>query len=94
MLKRIVRMEFEPEKVGDFLILFEEVKEKIGTQPGCTHLELCKDASSDHVYYTFSTWVKDEDLQRYRHSKLFEETWARTKVLFAGKPIAFSLLQT
>ncbi len=86
-------MEFDPEKVQDFLTLFEEVKEKIAARPGCTHLELCKDASKDNVYYTFSIWEKEEDLEGYRSSELFEKTWERTKILFSEKPQAFSLLE-
>jgi len=85
-------MEFDPKRVTDFLALFEEVKEKIAAREGCTHLELCKDASIDYVYYTFSTWESEGDLESYRNSTLFKETWARTKVLFGGKPQAFSLI--
>lgn len=92
MLKRIVRMEFKPETVRDFLVLFDEVKTKIADQQGCTHLELCKDADLDDVYYTYSNWEKAEDLERYRHSELFIDTWAKTKILFGGKPMAFSLV--
>lgn len=86
-------MEFDPDKVQDFLNLFEEVKVKISSQEGCRHLELCKDATLDHVYFTFSMWEKEEDLERYRHSDLFKDTWAKTKILFGGKPVAFSLVE-
>ena len=92
MLTRIVRMDFEPDKVEDFLDLFDSVKEKISDFPGCTHLELCKDAGLDHVYYTFSRWEKEQDLENYRESELFEDTWAKTKKMFGGKPFAYSLL--
>lgn len=94
MLKRIVRMEFEPDKVEDFLALFEEVKGKIAAQNGCNNVELCKDAAQDNVYFTFSIWESEADLENYRKSDLFEKTWARTKVLFCAKPQAFSLLAT
>ena len=91
MLIRIVRMDFEPTKVDDFLALFDTVKDKIKNFPGCTHLELCNDAKLDHVYYTFSKWEGEEDLENYRHSELFKGTWEKTKVLFGGKPLAYSL---
>lgn len=91
MLIRIVRMEFEPNKVDDFLKLFEEVKGKISTFPGCKHLELCQDAKLQHVYYTFSKWEAEEHLEKYRHSDFFADTWSKTKVLFGGKPLAYSL---
>lgn len=85
-------MEFDPEKVEDFLSLFDRVKEKIAAREGCTHLELCRDASHVNVYYTFSEWEREEDLENYRESVLFKETWAKTKVLFGAKPQAFSLV--
>lgn len=93
MLIRIVRMDFDPSKVDLFLDLFETVKDKIASFPGCTHLELCKDARENHVYYTFSRWNCEEDLEKYRHSELFQDTWAKTKVLFGGKPLAYSLIE-
>ncbi len=85
-------MEFDPGKVSDFLLLFEEVRGQIAARQGCTHLELCKDASLENVYYTFSIWEKEQDLESYRCSELFEKTWARTKVLFCAKPQAYSLV--
>ncbi len=91
MLIRIVRMEFEPSKVNDFLALFETVENKIASFPGCNRLQLCKDAKLDHVYYTFSKWDSESDLEKYRHSDLFEDTWDKTKKLFGGKPLAYSL---
>lgn len=94
MLTRIVRMDFEPENVNDFLELFDSVKEKIAGFPGCTHLELCRDAGVEHVYYTFSKWETENDLEKYRQSELFEDTWAKTKRLFGGKPQAYSLVGT
>ncbi|GAB4235939.1 MAG: hypothetical protein Tsb0034_10340 [Ekhidna sp.] len=93
MLIRIVRMEFQPEKVEAFLALFEEVKDKIAAFPGCHHVELCEDAQQTHVYYTFSKWEGENDLEKYRHSDLFKGTWEKTKALFGGKPLAYSLMQ-
>ncbi len=92
MLIRIVRMDFDPNKVNDFLELFESVKGKIATFPGCEHLQLCKDAGTEHVYYTFSKWQNEGDLESYRHSELFKDTWAKTKKMFGGKPQAYSLI--
>ena len=85
-------MEFDPEKVKNFLELFEVVKGTIIKCQGCLHLELCKDAKLDNVYYTFSKWESEDDLNNYRHSDFFEDTWTKTKALFRGKPLAYSLM--
>lgn len=93
MLLRIVRMEFQPDKVQEFTTFFDSIKDKIEGVAGCNHVELCKDSKLDHVYYTFSKWDGEEELDTYRHSELFAEVWEKTKKLFGGKPLAYSLLQ-
>lgn len=93
MLLRIVRMDFKQEKVEEFTTFFNNTKDKIAGFPGCNHVELCKDSKLDHVFYTFSKWDSEDDLEKYRRSDLFEEVWCKTKKMFGGKPLAYSLLQ-
>ncbi len=90
MIERVVRMTFREELTGDFLKLFMERREKIRNFPGCQHLELWKDPSDPRVYITFSKWEGQEFLDQYRKSKLFKETWTRTRALFEERPVAFS----
>jgi len=91
MLIRIVRMTFIPEKTKDFLRLFQEHKEKIRQFDGCRHLSLLKDADEDNIYFTYSIWDDERDLNRYRSSGLFKNVWSATKACFIEKPVAYSL---
>jgi len=91
MLIRIVRMSFVPEKVDTFLTLFKERRERIRTFPGCTRLDLLRDANKPNVFYTYSFWLDENYLEQYRHSELFRDTWKHTKQLFNDRPQAFSL---
>lgn len=93
MIIRIVRMEFQPEKLAEFHLIFEKSQPLIRTFDGCNHVEMHADAQNANVRYTLSHWDSEDALNEYRHSALFERTWAATKVLFAGKPQAFSLLR-
>ena len=88
---RIVKMEFVPEKVPEFLLLFDEVKEKIRRMDGCEHLILYRDIEEDHVLFTYSYWQSETHLEAYRNSLLFKETWAKTKLLFLNKAAAWSV---
>lgn len=90
MLIRIVRMNFQADKVDDFLAIFENSKHKIRNFEGCQHLELLRDLDNPHIFSTYSLWENAEALENYRQSELFKTTWAATKVLFAAKPFAFS----
>jgi quinol monooxygenase YgiN len=90
MLIRIVRMTFVPEKVPDFLSIFDGAKGRIRAFEGCRHLELWQDADAPGVWMTCSHWDGPEALEAYRQSELFRGTWARTKPLFAAPPQAFS----
>jgi quinol monooxygenase YgiN len=92
VLNRIVRMEFSPEHVDDFEGLFASVKEQIRHFPGCLSLQVWTDPEAPNVYFTFSRWESPADLDAYRHSALFTETWTQTKRWFCAKPLAFSAL--
>jgi (4S)-4-hydroxy-5-phosphonooxypentane-2,3-dione isomerase len=92
MINRIVRLSFEPEKVNDFLKVFDDSKLLIAGFPGCNGLSLLQDAHHNNVFYTYSLWSTEGDLENYRHSELFKTTWAATKALFNNKPMAFSTI--
>lgn len=91
-LNRIVRMEFLSEHVNDFENLFAQVKEQIRHFPGCLSLQVWTDPEAPNVYFTFSRWESPADLEAYRHSSLFTETWTQTKRWFCAKPQAFSAI--
>lgn len=93
MITRIVRMEFQPEKVDEFLKIFHASKEQIRHFPGVHHLELHRDLNQDNVFYTYSHWESEIALNAYRESKLFRGIWPQTKALFSQKPQAFSLVK-
>ena len=93
MIIRIVKMQFQPERVQDFLDNFQKNKESIRNFKGCKHLELLQETGKDNVYFTYSWWEAEESLENYRHSQLFREVWSYTKSLFADKPEAWSLHQ-
>lgn len=91
MIVRIVRMEFRPEEVTNFLALFEERKSLIRNFTGCEHLELWQDEQDPHRFFTYSVWQSQQVLDHYRFSDLFKDTWSRTKLLFSAKPSAWSV---
>lgn len=91
MLIRIVRMHFTEAGVEEFLEIFDENKEAIRNFPGCSHLQLLKDADDSLCYSTLSHWDKAESLENYRKSELFGKVWGRVKTLFSERSQAFSL---
>lgn len=86
-------MEFQADKVEEFLAVFNLYKSRIRHFAGVERLELHRDASNPAVFYTYSHWQSEEALNKYRFSEVFLEVWPQTKALFAAKPQAFSLLK-
>ncbi len=93
MMIRIVKMTFEPSKVNEFLKIFNESKQLIRNMEGCNHLELLNDINATNIYFTYSYWDSENDLNNYRNSKIFEQVWTKTKKLFIEKPEAWSVEQ-
>lgn len=91
MLKRIVKLTFHHENVDKFLTVFNTKKQFIRNVKGCQHLELLRCTDKSNIFFTYSYWDSEDDLNNYRHSELFKNTWAKTKVLFSEKPEAWSV---
>lgn len=91
MLIRIVKMSFHPEKVELFLENFHSVKEKIRNAPGNRFLELYRDRSNPEIFFTYSYWETEADIENYRKSELFKEVWSYTKQFFNTPPQAWSV---
>lgn len=91
MFVRIVKMSFHLKHINDFLILFEEKKEFIRNSVGCKLLELYQDKTNSEIFFTYSYWENESDLENYRNSNLFTTVWAQTKTFFNDKPEAWSV---
>jgi quinol monooxygenase YgiN len=90
MIKRLVKLTFKPENIADFEAIFENSKHQIRQRAGCLHLELLQDAAQENIFFTLSFWENETALEAYRNSELFKTTWAKTKILFNDKPIAWT----
>jgi len=88
---RIVKMCFREEELESFLELFDQVKPKIESFPGCSKVDLVQDRKDSSTLMTISIWEDETSLEAYRHSDLFEKTWKKTKAKFSDRPEAWSV---
>lgn len=93
MLIRMVRMVFQPDRVNEFLQIFNDSKEQIRGFEGCQKVELLQDLTDRNIFMTYSYWKSEAALNNYRRSELFGKVWPATKKLFAAPAHAFSVHQ-
>lgn len=91
MIVRIVKMQFKPEEIQNFVEHFESIREKVRFQPGCHKVKLLQDFNNPGVFFTYSHWESEEDLNNYRNTEFFKEVWLATKKMFDAKPEAWSV---
>jgi heme-degrading monooxygenase HmoA len=94
MLTRIVKLRIAKDKADDFEAIFHSGKNTIRGFEGCEYLELWKEMASNEdevIFMTHSKWIDEKFLNLYRASDFFKETWGKSKLLFAGKPEAWSV---
>lgn len=91
MIIRIVKMEFQEDKIESFKTLFENTREKIAASEGCRELYLLNDIYQPNIFMTYSIWDEESYLHAYRDSPLFNTTWETVKKWFSAKPQAWSL---
>ncbi len=90
MITRIVKLTFKKEHILEFIAIWKESKAKIAAFEGCHFVEMLHSKDPENVCFTYSIWDHEEALNNYRHSELFQKVWAKTKILFDGKPEAWS----
>ncbi|TCC90572.1 antibiotic biosynthesis monooxygenase [Pedobacter frigiditerrae] len=93
MLVRIVKMHFAPAYVDEFKTLFNNIKLLISNFEGCKDVKLLQHETDETIFFTISKWQGADDLENYRKSNLFIETWAKVKPNFSSKAEAWSLLE-
>jgi quinol monooxygenase YgiN len=91
MIIRLVKMEFEEDKVELFRSIFEEVKPMISKMNGCVEVNFYQDIKNPNIFFTISHWENETSLNAYRDSELFIKTWKKVKLLFKDKAEAWSL---
>jgi len=91
MIVRIVKMTFRADEVERFQELFEGWKPRIRSFPGCRHLELLHDVDDPRIFFTYSHWDGQADLEKYRVSEVFASVWPVVKGLFAAPAEAWSV---
>ena len=91
MFIRIVKMSFHEENISAFLENFEKMKMHIRNAEGNRFLELYQDKNNPCIFFTYSFWETENDLENYRKSVLFDDVWKFTKKLFNAKPEAWSV---
>ncbi len=87
---RIVKLTLQEDKVAQFLENFEQQKANIRAFEGVQHLELLNDKNNPNIFFTYSIWKSEQDLENYRKSDLFKSIWSVTKPMFAAKAEAWS----
>ena len=83
-------MTFKTEFVSKFIETESKIHLKIRNFKGCTHLNILNDIKKPNIFFSYSYWESETDLNNYRHSEFFKNTWETVKPLFAEKAEAWS----
>lgn len=90
MITRIVKLKMNVEDVASFTTYFQTVCETIRHQPGCHSLQAWQDIKDNTIFFTYSIWDSEQDLDNYRDSAFFLEFWKTVKPWFAAKAEVWS----
>ena len=91
MITRIVKLEFQEDKIEEFLSFFDTIKHIVNEFPGCYGMKLYQDIDRPQIVMTYSHWDNEESLNNYRNSEQFGLIWPKIKPWFGAKPDAWSV---
>jgi len=90
-ITRIVKLTFKPEHISDFETFYATIRDKVASQPGCNGVTFLKEQNNTGVFFTYSNWNSEEDLNTYRNTPVFGQIWPTIKVWFGAKAEAWTL---
>ncbi len=90
MIIRIVKLTMRNEEVETFKTYFATVCDTIRHQPGCNLLQAWQDINQPAVFFTYSLWDSEDDLNNYRDSAFFAQFWKTVKQWFGAKAEVWS----
>ena len=90
MITRIVKLTIDPSKKEEFISIFKNNNHHIKACEGCIGVELLQDEKYNNIFFTYSHWEKEENLNSYRKSEIFGVIWKATKATFCALPEAWT----
>ncbi len=90
MITRIVKLTINPAQKEDFIAVFKTNKHHILAQKGNLDVELLQDKKYPNLFFTYSHWESESDLNLYRKTEVFNKIWKETKSKFCSQPEAWS----
>lgn len=85
MVIRIVKLTMREADAEKFKNYFPSVSKIIRSQEGCNSLQAWQDIHHPNIFFTYSIWNSEDDLNNYRDSAFFLEFWRTVKPWFDAK---------
>jgi len=83
-------MTFSESRVDDFKKSVISIVPSIKNFKGCHHIEMLQDIYHKNIFFSYSLWESEADLNHYRKSDFFKETWSKVTEWFKSSPRAWS----
>jgi quinol monooxygenase YgiN len=91
MVIRIVKMTFLESKIDDFKEFAKTIEDTIRNFEGCEYLDILQDLHNRNIFFSYSIWKSEADLDNYRKSDFFKATWSKVRQWFGDRPKAWSV---
>lgn len=58
---------------------------------GCMHNDIFRDRNNDNIFYSYTIWSSEEDIERYLKSMYYKEIWGDIWDYFKKEPMAWKI---
>ena len=94
MITRIVRLTVKDDASKEaFRNIYQRRNPFKNGVKGCKAVNIMRDVMHKNIYYTVSQWDSVDDLEAYRKSDYFKETWPMVKAQLSQRAEAFSMTE-
>lgn len=86
----MVKMTIEESRSKNFKKFTDSIADSIKEFEGCMHLKILQEIHKDNIFFSYSIWKTEKNLNAYRSSEFFKATWSKAKTFFCMPAEAWS----
>ncbi|MBI4648104.1 MAG: antibiotic biosynthesis monooxygenase [Bacteroidia bacterium] len=91
MITRIVKVSVHDSKIDDFVSFMESVRDHMLAFNGCEHWEVLNDKTNKNIFFSYSIWKSEKELEAYKYSTLYKQIWSTCKQWFTKESQAWTV---
>ena len=91
MIIRVVKIPIKDASINSFIKRIPIISNEVRRVSGCIHNDIFRDKMKENIFYSYTIWNSDEDIEKYLGSQYYKDIWGDLWDYFEGTPKSWKI---